>query len=111
MIISITELHMRSIFKIFRFFKHANASIAQVKLAPGNTYFWAGGGWMVAYTITGWESMEAMKNYRNSGAHKLAMKDMRNVSHKYRSISLEMETVPNKKEALKILQQKEYTHI
>ncbi len=46
-------------------------------------------------TITAWKDEESMLAFRNSGAHKEAMKDTRKVSHKYKTLHYESGDIPN----------------
>lgn len=74
MIVSVTRLHLRSLrfFPIFLF--HALKSAGQARRAPGFVSGWLGGeGLSGNWTATVWESAEAMRAYRISGAHMVAM--------------------------------------
>lgn len=74
MIVSVTRLRLRSLrfFPVFLF--HALKSASQIKRAPGFVTGWLGGeGLSANWTATVWESAEAMRAYRNSGAHMAAM--------------------------------------
>lgn len=87
MIIVATELHVRSFWKLFSFVKHASRSMKQAKNAPGNIYAYAtNGGWRIGYTLTAWENKEAMMQFRNSGAHKTAMKQISRLSNRYKTL-------------------------
>jgi len=104
MFISATELRVKSIFKSPLFFRHAMRSIKQSYQAEGNIKTLTKVPWPKAYTLTIWKSKEDMLHYRNSGAHKDAMKVMSEVSSSFRSIHWESDTMPLWKDAMEKLQ-------
>lgn len=71
---SITRLRLRSIFSLPAFARETRAITEQAKQAPG---FIEGAvlaeGRLVFWTRTVWESAEAMKAFRDSGAHRESM--------------------------------------
>ena len=74
MLVSVTRLHLMSLWSFPPFFWHAMASARQIRRAPGFIGGWLGsedayGQW----TATVWESEGAMRAYRNSDAHLKAM--------------------------------------
>ncbi len=111
MFISITQLHIRSIWKFPALIKHAGASTKQVKQSAGNLSAVSTIKRWYAYTITTWDSKESMMAFRNSGAHKEAMKNMANISDHFRSINYEGEKVPTWKEAFEKLAEAEFRNI
>ncbi len=74
MFVSLTRLRIRSLRFMPLFGIHTLRSISQVKRAPGfrigallpdrSLTFW---------TLTGWDSQEAMRSYMTTGSHKQAM--------------------------------------
>jgi len=71
---SITRLRLRSFFTLPAFLREAAASAREAAAAPG----FIGGallleGRLVFWTRTAWASEEAMKAYRDSGAHRAVM--------------------------------------
>ena len=72
--VSVTRLHLASRWRLPRFMFHSLRSIAQARRAPGYL-----GGWTANdsedgfWTATVWQSLEAMRAFRNSGAHLKAM--------------------------------------
>jgi hypothetical protein len=77
--ISVTRLRLRSWRYVVPFFLDTWASMRQIKRAPG----FLGGRLIgekgqVYWTLTAWESAEAMKAYRGSGAHRSAMPKLAN---------------------------------
>jgi hypothetical protein len=74
MIVSVTRLHLRSLRFFPVFLVHALRSASQAKRAPGFVTGWLGGEGLTGnWTATVWESAEAMRAFRNSGAHMVAM--------------------------------------
>ena len=74
MIVSVTRLHLISLWSFPTFFWHAMASTRQIRRAPGFIGGWLGGeGAYGQWTATVWESEAAMRAFRNSNAHLKAM--------------------------------------
>jgi hypothetical protein len=73
--VSITRLRVRSIFYMPLFMLHAMRTLTQAQKAPGvlgaETRFEPGN---VFWTKTVWQDEAAMKQYRGSGAHQVAMR-------------------------------------
>ncbi|WP_395646410.1 antibiotic biosynthesis monooxygenase [Terricaulis sp.] len=71
---SITRLRLRSIFSLGAFAKETREISAQLATAPG---FLGGAvlaeGRLVFWTRSAWESLDAMKAFRDSGAHRVSM--------------------------------------
>lgn len=111
MFISITELRCKNIFKLPKFINHSIKSTNQVRLSNGliDSIIWTKG--FNGYTITAWDNQESMKVFRNSGVHKIAMRDIRKLSNRYRSTHFEAEQIPSKEEAYMILNKIEYHYI
>lgn len=72
--ISVTRLRLRSARYLPPFLWHTLRSLRQARRAPGNlaakTRRAADGAY---WTLTAWDAADAMRAYRNSGAHKAAM--------------------------------------
>lgn len=72
--VSVTRLRLRSIRFLAAFARHNLRTLAQVKAAPG----FRGGsllsdrGWTF-WTLTAWDSAEAMRAYMTTGPHRAAM--------------------------------------
>jgi heme-degrading monooxygenase HmoA len=64
-----------------------------------------------ALTITAWKDEESMKKFKNSGAHKDAMKAMARISDRYRSVHGLMDEVPSWPLAYQKLEEKEFINI
>ncbi|HPG11039.1 MAG TPA: DUF3291 domain-containing protein [Chitinophagaceae bacterium] len=104
MIIVATELHVRSFWKFFPFARHASRSMKQAKRSPGIIHAYStNSGWRIGFTLTAWENKETMMQFRNTGAHKEAMKQISRLSHQYKTLVWEADAVPNWKDAKKKL--------
>lgn len=104
MILVATELHVRNFLKFWPFIYHASRSSKQAKRSEGCLHsFISGKGWRIGYTYTAWKDIETMHQFRNSGAHKIAMKQIRSVSSKYKTAVWEADSIPAWVEALKKL--------
>jgi heme-degrading monooxygenase HmoA len=109
MLLVATELHVRNFWRFFSFIRHASRSARQARLAEGCLHVWVGNaGWRIGYTLTAWENETAMQQYRNQGAHKEAMKKMRQLSIRYRTLVWEADTVPGWEEAKDRLEQVDF---
>ncbi|HMU46454.1 MAG TPA: DUF3291 domain-containing protein [Chitinophagaceae bacterium] len=109
MILVATELHVRSFWKFFPFARHATRSMKQAKNSPGIIHASVhNGGWRIGYTLTAWENKDSMMQFRNTGAHKIAMQKISRLSHQYKTMMWEATEVPTWKEAKKKLQQAEF---
>lgn len=108
MIISLTELRLRNFLQFPRFIRHSAASTSQAQQSPGVVAVKGKVGWNVGYTITAWKDMESMMAFRHSGAHKEAMKDIKRVSHKYKTMHYQADEVPNWQQAREKLSELDY---
>jgi hypothetical protein len=80
-LVSVTRLHVRSRWQFPSFLFHALRSIAQARRTRGYLGGWTGndqenGFW----TATVWDDMQAMRMFRNSGAHLKAMPKLLHLS-------------------------------
>ena len=100
MIIVATELHVRSFRHFFEFAFYSVRSTLQAKKTKGCIKAEVlNGGWRIGYTLTAWETKEAMMEFRNSGAHKQAMLKIRKLSPQYKTLWWERDTIPGWDEA------------
>ncbi len=105
MIIVATELQVKSLWKFIPFIRISSRSFKQARQAPGCLHAWVGNkGWRTGYTLTAWESREAMLQYRNSGAHKTAMQQVSNLSRRYKTCIWEADAIPSWPQAFARLQ-------
>ena len=98
MLISITELHIKNLWRLPLFMKFASLSAKQSQSAKGNIKTTISLGWMRGYTITAWENIDSMMQFRNAGDHKEAMRIMRKVASAYKSLHWESDEIPTWKD-------------
>ncbi len=73
-LVSVTRLRLRSVWYLPGFFYYAIRSATEAKHARGNRHVsTARTNGLVFWTVTLWESPEAMRAFRNAGAHVRAM--------------------------------------
>lgn len=101
--VTVTSIELKGPFKYFVLSTIALRIIRQLK-ATNYKAFKKKGFWTTHYTMTLWENEEQMKEFARSGAHLTAMKDSGKIAKEIRSITVEGETLPNWKEAKKLLE-------
>ncbi len=101
--VTVTSIELKGPFKYFVLSTMALKIMRQLK-ATNYKAFKKKGFWTTHYTMTLWENEEQMKEFARSGAHLTAMKDSRKIAKEIRSITIDGETLPNWKEAKKILE-------
>ena len=70
MLVSVTRLQLRSLRYFPMFLWYAMASARQARRAPGFVGGWLGGESIKGnWTVTAWDSADAMRAFRNSGPH------------------------------------------
>ena len=112
MIIVATELHVKKFSKFFRFTWLALRSMSQAKKSPGCLFANPRSkGWRIGFTLTAWDNRESMLHFRNTGPHKVAMQEIRNVSSRYKTIVWESDILPNWDEALLKLREVSYKEL
>lgn len=98
--VSVTELRLRSIFKLFAFLRHVKAIRKQLETAPGLIrYTTAPKRFTCFQTLSAWESEVAMYDFMRSGAHLAAMKNVKHIASGTRYTRRKVETFPTMKEA------------
>ena len=104
MIIVATELHIHSFWNFFEFALTSARSMKQAKKSAGCIYAAADNkGWKIGYTLTVWDNKEQMLQFRNTGAHKVAMSKIRKLSPQYKTLQWESDKQPNWQEARTLL--------
>jgi len=94
MIVTATQMKVKSIFGLFRFFRHVKNIKSQMANVEGLVFQELKG----FSTLTGWENKEAMKAFRNNGHHLDAMKNIKNMG-KAKSVTWEALAKPDWSEA------------
>lgn len=98
MIVTATEIKIKSLFGFFRFINHVRKTQSQIANADKLVFQKLKG----FRTLTGWESEEAMKVFRNNGHHLNAMRNIKSMG-KAKSITWETQSEPSWDEAIKKL--------
>ena len=93
MYISITGLKLKSIFKVFSFYRYAVAALRQAQNAKGNISATVKTEHGVRHTSIVWESSEYMRAYIYSGAHKKAIQAFPSIAVG-KTFGVESDTVP-----------------
>ena len=98
MVITATQIKIKSILGLFRFMQRVKNIQTQLSKVDGLVFQKYKG----LRTLTGWESNDAMKAFRNNGYHLDAMKNIKNIG-KAKSITWEAQSEPEWHEAIKKL--------
>lgn len=107
MYISTTHLQLKSIWKVFSFFKYNGKVQSQIKTAKGVISIDSKGtSFTNFYTITSWKSKEDMLDFMRSGAHATAMKNSPQFAFNITTHGYEGESVPSWEKAIKRLHNK-----
>lgn len=94
MIVTATKIELKGIFAFFRFVPRVVGIQKQLRDIDGLVFMKFSG----LGTLTGWESLDAMKAFRNSGQHLGAMKNIKKIG-RAKSITWECATEPDWQEA------------
>jgi len=103
MIVTATELKIQGFLGLFRFWYRIGAIRRQLTCAEGVRFTRLRG----FRTLTGWESAEAMRTFRNTGAHLEAMKNLAGIG-KAKSVTWETNQEPSWAEAVARLRAKAF---
>ncbi|WP_197284252.1 hypothetical protein [Bacillus sp. JCM 19041] len=96
MVIVVTRLHLKGIRALPLFTLHTLKSIWQLKKIKGVRFSsYRKEGLLTFWTMTGWENIDAMKQFRNHGAHLEAMKVSRKLADELQYIRLETNDRPS----------------
>ncbi|TAL40524.1 MAG: DUF3291 domain-containing protein [Chitinophagaceae bacterium] len=68
-------------------------------------------GWLKGYTLTVWKTIDDMKNFRNTGPHKEAMRNVKRLTSRYKTFNWETESVPGWEEATEQLIKIEFVEL
>ncbi len=105
MIVAITHLKVKNVWKLPLFLKHATASRKSALIAPGNMLVSTKSeGPFVYRTLTVWKDEKALMNYIHSKHHAAAMKKTGSVSNETYSTHWKADYIPNWDEALRMLE-------
>ncbi len=90
MVITATQIKIKSIFGFIRFIPRIRNIKTQLSKVEGLLFVEFNG----FRTLTGWESVEAMKLFRSNGHHLNAMKNVKHIG-KSKSVTWEAESKPS----------------
>ena len=105
MTITITAVRLRRLWHFFPLTWHGFKITMQTRKSSGFIKMKNTGMGYWHYTMTAWESEEAMKNFMRSGAHGQAMKDSAKLATTIGSYTYEGEDFPTWKEAKELVKQ------
>ena len=103
--ITVTSIQLRSPWQFFKLSNHGRKIQAQAKKSPGFVKMKNTGWGKLHYTLSVWDSEAAMKAFARTGAHMEAMKQSAALSHEIRTYTYESESLPDWKEAKRLLLQ------
>lgn len=106
MIISITSIELKTVWHFFKLSRLALGITIQTKKALGFHKFKKTGLGRMHYTLTVWESEEAMHNFYKSGAHLNGMKQASSIAKAIGSYSYNAQEIPDWKTAKSLLKEK-----
>lgn len=100
---TITSIELKDPFKFFALSAQALKIIKQLK-ATNCKEFKKKGNWTTHYTMTLWNNETELKEFAKSGAHLQAMKISKDIAKEIRTITIDTESLPDWKEAIKMLE-------
>lgn len=98
MIAVITLIELKNPFKFFALSYNALQIIKQMK-GTAVVQYKSTGLWTTHYTMSLWKSKEEMQSFARSGAHLEAMKQSAKLAKHIKTLSMEMEALPDWKTA------------
>lgn len=112
MIIVVTSIKLRSLFGFFRLSYQGLKIMRQTRQQKGFVSMKNTGFGYMHYTLSAWESLEAMQNFARSGAHLESMQYSAKLSTEIRTYTYEGSALPSWAEAKKLVseQGKSYTY-
>lgn len=101
--VTITSIELRGPFKFFALSKQAMRIIKQLKSTNCKS-FKKKGMWTKHYTMTLWNTETELIDFAKSGAHLAAIKQSKKIAKEIRTKTIDSDSLPNWKEALKLLE-------
>ncbi|MEP5338830.1 MAG: DUF3291 domain-containing protein [Algibacter sp.] len=101
---TITSIELKGPLKFFALSTKALKIVKQLK-STNYKDFKKRGVWTKHYTMTLWNNEEELKEFARSGAYLEAMKISKQIAKEIRTITIEANTLPNWKVALKLLEE------
>lgn len=106
MIVTVTSIRLRSLWKYFRLIRFSFKVTLQARKQSGFIRFKNTGWGYMHYTLTTWESITSMQQFARSGAHVKAMKASKELGTEIRTYTYESDAMPAWPEAKKLLHER-----
>ena len=106
MIISITHLKLKSVWKLFPMMGLSMRIFNELKVNEECQHYSARNSLFDHYTLTAWKNEEDLRNFVNGFSHKKAMKRTAELAAEVNTVTLRMDEVPNWTEAKRLLKSK-----
>ena len=106
MVVNITSIRLRSLWKFFSLSYHALGIVNQTKRQKGFIKLKNTGFGYLHYTLSAWESEEDLRTFARSGAHLESMRKSSRLATEIRTFSYSSDHLPSWKEARQILTEK-----
>jgi hypothetical protein len=103
MVITVTSIRLRSLWGYFRLSLFGLNIQRQLKTQPGFLKSRNRGFGYLHYTLSAWESEEAMREFVRAGAHLTAMKSSRALGREIRTYTFVADSMPGWEEAQRLL--------
>lgn len=100
---TITSIRLKGPLKFFALSAQALSITRQLK-STNYKDFKKKGIWTIHYTMTLWNDEKDLKAFAKSGAHLEAMKTSNQIAKEIRTITIDTDSLPNWKEAKKLLE-------
>lgn len=103
--ITVTSLRLRKLSGFFKLTWLGMNITRQAMRQPGFVKLKNGGFGYLHFTLTAWESEEALKNFAHSGKHKEAMKQSKSIATEIRTYTYQSDQFPSWEVAKALLEQ------
>ncbi len=104
MIINVTSIRLRSLWKFFALSYNGMMIVKQTRSQPGFIRMKNTGFGYDHYTLSVWEDQKSLREFAKSGAHLDAMKKSALLATEIRTFSYESDRIPDWKEVKQLLQ-------
>ena len=106
MVVTITSLHLKSVWLFFKLSWHGLQISRQAKTIPGFIKMKNTGFGYLHYTYSVWQDETSMKNFAKKGAHLEAMKQSSALATEIRTYTFETNNLPDWTKAKTLLEEK-----
>jgi heme-degrading monooxygenase HmoA len=104
--ITVTSIQLRSVWQFFALSNHGRKIQSQAQKSPGFVKMKNTGWGKLHFTLSGWESEAAMKQFARGGAHLDAMKQSAKLATELRTYTYEADQLPDWNTAKQLLLEK-----